>query len=111
MAFSLSLANRIRDLTSRMKDISEKKMFGGLCFFFRNHLLVGVWHDSLIARIGIDAAEEALLESHVNPFGRPGHWMKGWVVIDPEGIDREEDLQAWFERALEFVETLPPKEM
>ena len=35
--------------------------------------------------------------------------MKGWVVVVAEGIETDEQLSRWIERAVEFVETLPRK--
>ena len=40
-------------------------MFGGVCFLLNGNLLIGVWKDSLIARVGKDAYEAALQEEHV----------------------------------------------
>ena len=39
--------------------------------------------------------------------GRP---MKGWVLIEPEGIEDDEQLSIWIQRALKFVRMLPTKE-
>ena len=54
MPFDVSLAARIRDALARRKGIDERKMFGGICFLLHGNLLVGVWKDSLIARLGPD---------------------------------------------------------
>lgn len=36
--------------------------------------------------------------------------MKGWVVVEEaEGIETDEQLSGWIERAVEFVDTLPRK--
>jgi hypothetical protein len=35
--------------------------------------------------------------------------MKGWVMVDPDGIDSDKQLASWIERATEFVCTLPKK--
>ena len=32
--------------------------------------------------------------------------MKGWVIVEPEGVDRDADLKAWVRQAIEFVVTL-----
>jgi hypothetical protein len=71
MAFNESLAQRIRDSLARKKNIEEKKMFGGVGFLLNNNLLVGVWKNSLIARLGPEQGEEALLEPHeITPENR-----------------------------------------
>lgn len=35
--------------------------------------------------------------------------MRGWAMVEPEGIYDDGQLKAWIERALKFVETLPSK--
>ena len=110
MAFDESLASRIRQHLARRKSVEEKKMFGGVGFLLHGNMLVGVWKDSLIARLGPDEGEEALREPHVKEFDVTGRAMKGWALVEPEGIDDDEQLSAWIQRALKFVGTLPAKE-
>ena len=109
MAFDESLAGGIRDVLARKLNIEEKKMFGGVGFLLNGNTLVGVWKDSLIVRIGPDAFEEALLEPHVKEFDITGRPMKGWIMVEPEGVEDENKLKNWIERANKFVETLPKK--
>lgn len=109
MAFSESLAARIRDALARKKNIEEKKMFGCLCFLLNGNALAGVWKNSLIARLGPDESEEALLEPHVRQFDITGKPMRNWVVVEPEGVEDDEQLTGWIERATKFVKTLPRK--
>jgi hypothetical protein len=109
VAFSEHLAGRIRDALARTKGVEEKKMFGGVGFLLHGNLLVGVWKDSLIARLGPDQGDEALLEPYVRPFDITGRPMKGWVLVGPAGIAGDEQLAAWIGRATRFVGTLPKK--
>jgi TfoX/Sxy family transcriptional regulator of competence genes len=109
MVYSLSLVHRIRDALSDQRGISERKMFGGVAFMCDGNMCVGVWQDSLIARLGQDQSQLALKLPHVGEFDITGRPMKGWVLITPDGIDSETQLREWIERALEFVRELPPK--
>ena len=109
MPFSTALAGRVRDIIAREPGVVEKRMFGGLAFLHRGNLLVGVHGSSLIARLGVEAAEKALTEPDVRPFDITGTPMKGWVFVDADGIDSDAALRGWIQRALEFVRTLPPK--
>jgi TfoX/Sxy family transcriptional regulator of competence genes len=109
MAFSESLAGRIRDALARKKKIEDKKMFGGVGFLLNGNMLVGVWKDSLIVRLGPDAYEDALQEPHVREFDITGKPMKGWVMVEPEGVEDDEQLAGWIERAVKFVGKLPGK--
>ena len=109
MPFSESLAARTRDSLVHKTNISEKRMFGGLIFLLNGNMLVGVWNESLIARLAPDQAEKALREAHVGEFDVTGKPMKNWVVVEPEGIENDDHLKGWIERAAQFVETLPVK--
>ncbi|OWK45528.1 TfoX/Sxy family protein [Fimbriiglobus ruber] len=109
MAFDESLAARIRDALARTRNVEEKKMFGGIGFLLDGNLLVGVWKDFLIARVGPDAYEDARLEPHVGEFDITGKPMKGWVMVEPEGVDNDDQLKDWIRRAEEFIGTLPRK--
>src|SRR5271170_7436399 len=108
MAFDESLADRIRHALARKKGIEERKMFGGICFMLTGNMLVGVWKDSLIVRLGQDQGE-ALLEPHVKPFDITGKPMKNWVLVKPEGIKEDEQLTGWIQRAVKFVGKMPRK--
>lgn len=109
MAFYETLAERIRETLGRRKDVTEKRMFGGVCFLLNGNVLVGVWKDSLIARLGPDRAGAALLEPHVREMDVTGRPMKGWVMVEAEGIEEDEHLGEWVRDAMAFVETLPEK--
>jgi hypothetical protein len=36
--------------------------------------------------------------------------MKGWVLVEPQGIEEDAQLSAWIQRAVKFVCKLPAKE-
>jgi TfoX/Sxy family transcriptional regulator of competence genes len=110
MAFSEALAERIRQRLARRKNVEEKKMFGGVGFLLNGNMLVGVWKESLVVRLGKDGGEEALLEPHVNEFDITGRAMNGWVLVEPGGVEDNDQLAGWIERAMRFVRTLPAKE-
>ena len=109
MAFDESLAARIRDSLARRKGVQEKKMFGGVGFLLNGNMLVGVWKDSLIVRLGPDEGEVALREPHVKEFDITGRPMKGWVLVEAEGVEGDDQLSGWIQRAVKFVGALPAK--
>jgi TfoX/Sxy family transcriptional regulator of competence genes len=109
MAFSESLAARIRDAIGPKRGVEEKKMFGGVGFLLNGNMLVGVWKDSLIVRLGPEEGCEALLEPHVKEFDITGRAMKGWVLVAPEGVEGDDQLKGWIQRATKFVGKLPGK--
>ena len=110
MAFSEDLAERIRQGLARKKGIEEKRMFGGIGFLLKGNMLVGVWKESLIVRLGPEEGGEALKEPHVKEFDITGRPMKGWVLVEPEGVQHDDQLKGWVQRAVKFVGTLSAKE-
>ena len=84
-------------------------MFGGVGFLQYGNMCIGVWKEFLIVRCGKDAHDELLAKPHVRPFDITGRAMTGWVMVEPEGIEKDADLKEWIEMAVEFVNTLPAK--
>ncbi len=84
-------------------------MFGSIAFLLHGNMCVGVWKTSMIARLGPEQAAAALEEPNIVEFDITGRPMKGWVVIEAEGIDTDKQLRRWVERSVEFLETLPRK--
>src|ERR1043166_7860032 len=109
MAFDDTLAERIRQRLARRKNIEERKMFGCICFLLNGNALAGVWKDRLIARVGSDEGEAALREPHVRAFDINGKPMRNWVAVEPAGIESDDQLKDWIQRAIKFVKTLPKK--
>jgi hypothetical protein len=109
MPYSKSLAARIRQTLAQQKGIVEKKLFGGVAFLLHGNMLVGVWKDSLIARLGPEQRAKALAEHYVKEFDVTGRPIKGWVMVEPDGIENDGQLGQWIGRAGEYVVTLPPK--
>jgi hypothetical protein len=42
-------------------------------------------------------------------FDAAGRPLRGWVMVEADGIETDELLRTWIQRAVEFVETLPRK--
>ena len=109
MAFDEILAARIRNALARKRGVDEKKMFGCICFFINGNALVGVWKDRLIARLSPDEGEAAMWEPHVRAFDITRRRMRNWVAVEPEGVEDDDQLKDWIQRAIKFVKTLPKK--
>lgn len=109
MPFNEGLADRLRPLLPRRAGFVEKKLFGGIGFLWHGNLCLAVWKQYLIARVGVARYEEALARPHVVEFDVTGKEMRGWVMVEPEGVARDEELRSWVDIALEFVRTLPRK--
>jgi len=103
MAYSEFLADRIRSsLTSHYIFFTEKKMFGGICFFVDDKMFAGIMKDRLMVRTDPAKQDEYLREEGTMEMDPEKHSMKGFLYIDPEGIDMDEDLDKWVNRCLEY---------
>ena len=80
-----------------------------LLFMINGNMCVGPWKGSLIVRLDKAKHDGTQSEPHVKPMDITGKVMKGWARIEPAGIESDEDLKAWVERAVKFARSLPAK--
>lgn len=103
MAYDEYLADRLRRFFSeRNISTEEKKMMGGLCFMVDDKMCVGIVKEQLMARIAPEEYEQALERPGCNEMNFTGRPMKGFVFVDGEAIDSDDDLDYWAELALDF---------
>ena len=103
MAYDTFLADRInKNLTDRKVNFMEKKMMGGLVFMVNDKMCIGVSQNRLMARINPDIEAEALLKEGAEEMLMTGRKMKGFIFVQPEGIDLEDDLNYWIQLCLDY---------
>lgn len=103
MAYSEFLADRVRScFKENYTGFEEKKMFGGLCFFVDEKMCAGVFKEELMARIDPQNEAEFLQNEDCREMDETNHSMKGFLMVTPEGVDMEEDLDKWIKRCLAF---------
>ena len=109
MAYDQDLAERIRTVLKRRRGITEKNMFGGLCFLLKGKMLCGIVGKELMVRVGPKAYADALAQPYAREMDFSGKPFKGYVYVAPWGFSSPEQLGAWIDRAWAFVKTLPAK--
>lgn len=109
MAYDEGLAERVRAALSSRHGLEARRMFGGLCFLLRGHMVVGISGDELMVRVGPDAYEGALALPHAREMDFTGKPLSGFVFVEAAGLRRPRDLDAWLERGLAFARSLPPR--
>lgn len=103
MAYDEYLAERIkRVLETKKVSFEEKKMMGGLCYMVDNKMCAGIIKDKLMARVGPEIYEDALTKKGCREMDFTRRPMKGFVYVEPEGIDMDKDLEYWVDLCLEF---------
>lgn len=109
MPYDENLAGRVRQALAGQDGITERKMFGGLCFMLRGNMCVGVEKDRLLVRVGPVRYQEALARPHARPMDFTGKPMKGLVFVDPGGTGDDPALQEWVQAGVDFAGSLPAK--
>jgi TfoX/Sxy family transcriptional regulator of competence genes len=109
MAYDEQLAHRVRAAVADRDDINEKPMFGGLCMLAHGNMFAGVQGDTLMLRVGPKKYEYALGRPHARLMDFSGRPMRGYVYVDPPGVENEAQLREWVGLSLAFVDTLPAK--
>lgn len=103
MAIDELLADRIRQVFLELKvPTEEKKMMGGLCFMVDDKMCAGTYRGALMARVDPEEAEDLLKVKGATQMELGGKIMKGYLHIQPEGYDMDEDLEFWVKKCLEF---------
>ena len=109
MAYSAELADRIRGVIGKPRELAEKEMFGGVGFMVQGNMAVGVIEDELMVRIDKAATDQALEEPGTRIFDFTGRPMKGWVMVGEAGIATEDGLSQWVQRGVDYALSLPAK--
>ncbi len=111
MPYNQALAQRIRTLLSGRAGLVEKKMFGGVGFMLNGNLACGVQGEDLIVRVGAEENDVALAQPYTRPFPAPqgGKPMAGWILVSPQGWEKDKDLRMWVEQGYDYAQTLPEK--
>ena len=109
MAFDEGLAQRLREQLVDDPRVAEKRMFGGLSFMLNGDMAVGVLDDHLIVRIDKDEHDDALAEPNVREFDLTGRPSRGWIVVQAEGLEADDELTRWVECGKTYAGSLPPK--
>lgn len=103
MAYNEGLADRIRDDFARRKILfEEKRMMGGLCFMVNDKMCVGIMKNMLMARVGQENYAGAIKKTGAKEMRFTGRASKGFLFVEPEGIDMDKDLHYWIGLCLAF---------
>lgn len=109
MAYDEALAGRVREILGGSKGITEKKMFGGVCFLLNGNMIGGVLKNDLIVKFDKTEHDKVVAQKHVRPFDFSGRPMAGIVYVEPAGLGAKKDLAKWVEMGKAHAANLPKK--
>lgn len=108
MTFDAGLAQRLRDDLAG-EPITEKKMFGGLCFLSGGHMICGLHKGGTMYRVGKDSYAAALALPGVRPMLMGDRPMTAMVTLSLENSAEDAMRAPVLALALATVRALPPK--
>ncbi|QQA44648.1 TfoX/Sxy family protein [Pelagovum pacificum] len=109
MAHDEGSAETLREDLADLPGLTEKRMFGGLCFMVDGNMACGITAERGMFRVGKQHEDEAAAIDGVIPMIHAGRRMGGFVRADLDCIaddDRRGRLMALVRANLA---TLPPK--
>jgi TfoX/Sxy family transcriptional regulator of competence genes len=110
VAYDEDLANRIRELIAGEREVTEKKMFGGLAFLVGGNMgLAASGQGGLMVRVDPQDTDALLAEPHARPFEMRGRELQGWLRVDAQGVRTERQLEPWVRRGVAYARALPAK--
>jgi TfoX/Sxy family transcriptional regulator of competence genes len=103
MAYNEFLADRIRQVLKEKNVVFEEKaMMGGLTFMVNDKMCLGIVKDNLMARIDPDFHDTALKRKGCREMDFTKRPMKGFVFVEQEGTDMDQDLTSWIQLAIDY---------
>ena len=110
MSYDEDLAIRIRELIAGEPGVAEQRMFGGLAFLVAGNMSVAaVGQGGLMVRVDPDDTETHVAKAHVRRFEMRGRSIRGWLLVDDEGVQTKEQLEPWVKLGVAYARSLPPK--
>ena len=100
--YSETLASRVRQRFAGLPNVSEKEMMGGLTFMYNDKMCVGIIKDELMCRIDPELHESCVEKVGCRTMDFTKRPMKGYVMIDDNGMRTQKDFNYWIDLAIDF---------
>jgi len=97
-----NLAARVRQRFSKLQNISEKEMMGGLTFMLNDKMCVGIIKDELMCRIDPELHERCVEINGCRTMDFTKRPMRGYIMIDGCAMSTQKDLEDWIDLAIDF---------
>jgi TfoX/Sxy family transcriptional regulator of competence genes len=110
VAYDEELADRIRDLIGGERQLTEKKMFGGLAFLIGGNMAVAAsGQGGVLVRVDPAQSDELVARTNARPMEMRGRAMQGWLRVNSEDLRTKRQLAKWVELGTTYARSLPPK--
>jgi TfoX/Sxy family transcriptional regulator of competence genes len=110
MAYDEDLADRIRELLSDQRGVTERKMFGGLAFLIGGNMAIAAsGQGGVLARVDPGQADRLVETTPAEVAVMRGRPMQGWLRVTSDDVRTKRQLDRWVKLSSAFASALPPK--
>jgi TfoX/Sxy family transcriptional regulator of competence genes len=110
MAYDEDLADRIRELLSDERGVTEQAMFGGLAFLIGGNMAIAASREGgALVRADPAAGDKLIATTVAEPMEMRGRLMSGWLRVDAEHLETKRQLAQWVDVGAGYARSLPAK--
>jgi len=110
MTYDADVADRVRDLLAGERDLTEKKMFGGLAFLVAGNMAVAAsGQGGLLVRVDPTGSDRLTQTTTARFMEMRGRAMHGWLRIESSDVRTKRELAKWVALGSRYARSLPPK--
>ena len=110
MAYDEELADRIRELLSEQRGVTETRMFGGLAFLIGGNMAIAAsGQGGALVRVDPGQADRLVETTSAQAAVMRGRRMRGWLRVDSDDLRTKRRLEKWVKLSSAYVSSLPPK--
>jgi TfoX/Sxy family transcriptional regulator of competence genes len=110
MAYDEQLAERIRDLLADRRDVTERKMFGGLGFMIGGNMAIAAsGQGGILVRADPEQSDKLVATTKASEAIMRGRPMAGWLRVSAEDLRTKRQLVKWVEIGSTYAGSLPRK--
>lgn len=96
------LTERVRAAVAHARQVTERKMFGGITFMVNGKMCISVGNHRLMCRIDPDVHEAAIRRRGVGTVRMKGRAYRGFVYVREEAVASKSALEYWVQLCLDF---------
>ena len=110
MAYDEDLAERIRELLDGERELTEKKMFGGLAFLIGGNMAVAAsGQGGVLVRVDPADSDKLVATTNARFMEMRGRQIQGWLRVDLDDVRTKRQLGKWVGLGANYARSLPPK--
>jgi TfoX/Sxy family transcriptional regulator of competence genes len=112
VAYDEDLADRIRELLSEQRGMTEKKMFGGLAFLIGGKMAIAAsGQGGALVRVDPGDADHLIDTTRAEAAVMRGRPMQGWLRLESQDLRTKRQLERWVKLGVSYASSLEPKKV